>query len=193
MRRGTAAIAGALGYFSSASPPGAKASAAAAPGAETRQQEPSSGGAAAAAVSAAVSDVSLIEEGQGGGEPCPSSGSPGSVTPQKHYTGLGEEAVPGGGGGVSGGVGGDGVSGGVGGGGVGAPGREGDGVLTRVVAVEEPWQSIYLWSLLFVKTTSDLRLFDSRTIRLFDVSWCARAVVFGPLLSSPLLTWLKWC
>lgn len=41
--------------------------------------------------------------------------------------------------------------------------------LTRVLAVEEPWQSIYLWSMMFVKTTSDLRLFDSRTVRLFEV------------------------
>lgn len=63
---------------------------------------------------------------------------------------------------------------GVGGGRV-DPGREGGGgkveVLTRVAAVEEPWQSIYLWSLLFVKTTADLRLFDSREVRLFEVSF----------------------
>ena len=43
------------------------------------------------------------------------------------------------------------------------------GGLTRVAAVEEPWQSIYLWSLLFVKTTSDRRLFDARAVALFEV------------------------
>ncbi|CAN0140911.1 unnamed protein product, partial [Ectocarpus fasciculatus] len=54
----------------------------------------------------------------------------------------------------------------------GADTGDGDGgvaVLTRVIAVEEPWQSIYLWSLLFVKTTADLRLFDSREVRLFEI------------------------
>lgn len=43
--------------------------------------------------------------------------------------------------------------------------------LTRVVAVEEPWQSIYLWSLLYVKTTEDVPLFDHRAVRLFEVGW----------------------
>eukprot|EP00752_Nemacystus_decipiens_P011806 g10475.t1 len=152
VRRGTAAIAGALGYFSSArSPPGAKVSAVGASGAgEARQQGsgPSSGS------GAAVSDVELIE--QGGGDPGPSSPEPPSaVAPQKRCAVLGEQAV----------LGGDG-DGGVGGG---TPAEGRAEVITRVVALEEPWQSIYLWSLLFVKTTLDLRLFDSRTIRLFDV------------------------
>lgn len=41
--------------------------------------------------------------------------------------------------------------------------------LTRVIALDEPWQSMYLWSLLFVKTTSDSPLFDHRAVRLFEV------------------------
>ena len=41
----------------------------------------------------------------------------------------------------------------------------------RVLIVEEPWQSIYLWSVVFVRTAWDVRLFDTRTVRLFEVGW----------------------
>lgn len=60
----------------------------------------------------------------------------------------------------------------------GGAGCGGGGVsLAKVVAVEEPWQSMYMWSLFFVKTMADVRLFDPRTIRLFEVWVRARACV----------------
>lgn len=66
---------------------------------------------------------------------------------------------------------------------VGGEGEEGGrgGGLARVVVVEEPWQGVYLWSLLFVKIMSDVRVFDRRTIRLLEVSLFS---YFSSLVSS---------
>lgn len=47
--------------------------------------------------------------------------------------------------------------------------------LTRVVVMEEPWQSIYLWNLLFFKSVADVPLFDRRNLRLFEVRLAGRA------------------
>lgn len=41
--------------------------------------------------------------------------------------------------------------------------------LSRVAIVEEPWHSMYLWSVVFVRTAWGTRLFDSRSVRLFEV------------------------
>ncbi|CAM9599659.1 unnamed protein product [Pylaiella littoralis] len=181
MEWGAAAITGAFGYFTSTAPrntPTVVDAEAAEAEVQARQDSgrevqsaatiPPFGGAAAAP---AVSDVGLVEEGGGGGggggeSLHPSSGNPGNsgqksssssnngggVSPptQQRRTALTQDVragIVGGGGGFG----------------------ESVGVLTRVLAVEEPWQSIYLWSLLFIKTTADLRLFDSRTVRLFEV------------------------
>lgn len=38
-----------------------------------------------------------------------------------------------------------------------------------LVSIGEPWQSVYLWSLLLVKTEADIPLFDRGTIRLLEV------------------------
>ncbi|CBN79423.1 expressed unknown protein [Ectocarpus siliculosus] len=146
-QRGAAAVGGAAGYLTSSTPPDTTAAAAAAaPGRSNSRASRGTG----------VSGVSLV--GEDGRRLPPPPGTPGPppgggvVPPEATASGRA----------------------GVGGGGVGA-GREKEGggggveVLTRVAAVEEPWQSIYLWSQLFVKTTADLRLFDSREVRLFEI------------------------
>lgn len=43
--------------------------------------------------------------------------------------------------------------------------------LSRVAIVEEPWHSMYLWSVVFVRTAWGTRLFDSRSVRLFEVGF----------------------